>query len=90
MHSITIAIRVIFFFIEGIPIFFFKRGLQAILFFGSKFFLEGSKKIVWEGLGGRTNERPGTDHVTSGRRRGLEKNAPNGTQKHRHLKMATL
>ena len=33
------------------------------------------KKIGGRGLGGReTNERPGTDNVTSGQMRGLEKN----------------
>ena len=29
--------------------------------------------------GRRTNESPGTNNVTSGPMRGLEKNAPNGT-----------
>ena len=31
--------------------------------------------------GGRTNERPGTDHVTSGPMRGLKKTASNGANK---------
>ena len=38
---------------------------------------------------GRTNERPGTDHVISGPMGGVEKTAPDGanTQTHRHLDM---
>ena len=37
---------------------------------------------MWSpGGGGRTNERPGTDHVESGPMRGLEKTAPNVTDK---------
>ena len=31
------------------------------------------------GEGGRTNEKPGTDHVTSGPIKGLEKTATDGT-----------
>ena len=30
--------------------------------------------FFWGGGGGRTNERPGTDHVTSGQMRALKKN----------------
>ena len=43
-------------------------------------------------MGGGTNERSGTDHVTSGPMRGLEKTAPNGTNGNtdRHPDMATL
>ena len=33
-----------------------------------------------EGRGGRTNERPGTDHVISGPKRGLGKTAPDGIE----------
>ena len=43
-------------------------------------------------MGGGTNARPGTDHVTSGPMRGLIKTAPDGTnrQTDRHLDMTTL
>ena len=34
----------------------------------------------WEG--GRTNERPGIDHVISGPMRGLKKTAPDGANTH--------
>ena len=34
--------------------------------------------------GGRTNDRPGTDHVISGPMRGLEKNCTDGADRHTH------
>ena len=34
--------------------------------------------------GGRTNERPGSDHLISGPMRGLGKNCPNGADRHTH------
>ena len=42
------------------------------------------------GEGGRTNERPGTDHVTSGPMKGLEKKMHPMAHTHRHPDMATL
>ena len=48
-----------------------------------------AKTIGGKGEGGRTNERHGTGHVTSGPMRGLEKTAPM-TQTHRHMDMASL
>ena len=36
-----------------------------------------------KGAGGRTNERPGPDHVTSGPMRGLEKKLHSMAQNHR-------
>ena len=58
---------------------------------------EGYNKNWGEGIGvGRTNERPGTDHVISGPMRGLKKTAPDGAdrkinkQTDRQTNMATL
>ena len=70
-------------FFEGVPI-FFEGGRQ-----GGSIFLGGGDGWVQKkhrrgggyiyiffkgGRGGGTNERPGTDHVTSGPMRGQEKN----------------
>jgi hypothetical protein len=47
----------------------------------------------FQGREGRmTNERPGTDHVTSGPMRGLKKTALDGAHRHsdRYTDMATL
>ena len=70
----------------GVKIFF---GVGPNIFFvgvkkregGSKFFSEGRCGGGWLRERGRTNERPGTDHVTSGQMRGFKKSAPNGTNK---------
>ena len=40
----------------------------------------GGKKNFFFVGGGRTNERPGTDHVTLGQMRGLKKTAPDGAE----------
>ena len=87
------------FFFEVILFFIYLSGPKTVLDGGSKkkfgevqkrrrkklnlFWRVGGEKFV---LGGTTNERPGTDHVTSGPRRGLEKNVPDGahTQTDRH------
>ena len=42
------------------------------------------------GLGGSTNERPGTDHVISGSMRGLNKTAPDGTDRHSEKKASEV
>ena len=68
------------------------------LLFCGTIFLEGSKKIFLGGQGGlrreggRTNERPITDHVISGPMRGLKKPEPNGANilTDRHTDMAIL
>ena len=47
------------------------------------FFLSEKVWTVWTegGRGGRTNERPGTYHVTSGPMRGLEKTSPDSADR---------
>ena len=47
---------------------------MGAIFFSSNFSRGGPK------IRGGTNERPETDHVTSGPMRGLEKTAPHGTE----------
>ena len=54
------------------------EGVKKNLFVGSG----GGGWRPGRGEGGRTNERPGTDHVFSGPMRGLRKTAPNGANRH--------
>ena len=60
---------------------FFWWGVKKILGQVQKKLEGGAAGVVG---GGKTNERAGTDHITSGLMRGLgkKKNAPNGANRH--------
>ena len=61
---------------------FFGGFQKKILGEGKKYWGWGLKKNRL-GAGGRTNERPVTDHVILGAMRGLEKNATDGEKKNK-------